>query len=119
MYLDESAKLSITIKDYTGKPVDINVVVRLIAPDGSVVSEKQVTATGDSCTVEMPAGGVTGDRRISVTASGTVGTAKLSRSVETSITIRPSYERYLPYVAIVVVVIIIAAVYVVLRRSKG
>ena len=119
IYSDESAKLSITVKDYTGKPIDANVVVRLIAPDGSVVSEKQVTATGGSCTVEMPAEGVTGDCRISVTASGTVGTAKLSRSVETSITIRPSYERYLPYVAIVVVVIIIAAVYVVLRRGKG
>ncbi len=119
IYSDESAKVTITVKDYTGKPVDADVTVQLITPDGKVVSEVTTKATGGTCTVELPAKGATGDCKISVIAKGTVGVATLSRSTEVTLSIRPSYERYLPYVAIVIVVVVVAAIYVMVRRGKG
>ncbi|MEM2794661.1 MAG: ABC transporter substrate-binding protein [Thermofilaceae archaeon] len=120
LYAGDPFTITTTVKDYTGTALANATVTVQLTRDGNVV--KTVTATHVGSGVyqaTIDTSGLEGNFDVWVSGSATVGGGSFNKTVSVKVTIRPAWERYLPFIAsgIIVVIVAVAAFLFLKRRS--
>ena len=120
LFEGQKLEVEISVKDYTGSPSTNATVTINLEQNGKVA--KSVTATHQGNGVykaSIDTSGLTGDYTISVAAKATIGGVELTRTVTATVTIKPAWEQYLPYVVLLIVIVVIAvAVFYYMKKKK-
>lgn len=119
LYEGDQLTVDVSVSDYLGTAVEDATVDVAILRDGDTTdSESASGGAGGEYSATFATSGLTGAYTISVTAETRVELLTFSRTVTTELSIRPLWERYLPYIGVAVIVVIGVAVFVILRGRK-
>ncbi|MCD6445138.1 hypothetical protein J7L70_09160 [Candidatus Bathyarchaeota archaeon] len=117
LYAGDVLDVSATVQDYTGSPATNATVLVEILQDGSVVKSVSATHTGNGVyTASVDTGDLSGTYTVRVTASAEILGYTFTKSAEASLTVKPAYEKYLPYIIVVAVIVVIVVIVIALRR---
>ncbi|MCD6209090.1 MAG: hypothetical protein J7J67_02760, partial [Thermoproteales archaeon] len=121
LFEGQKLEVEISVKDYTGAPSTNASVIVNLEQNGKVAKSATATHQGNGAyKASVDTSGLTGDYTISVVAKATIGGVELERTVTTTVTIKPAWEQYLPYIVLLLVIIIIAvAVFYYMKKKKA
>ncbi|MEM3138366.1 MAG: ABC transporter substrate-binding protein, partial [Thermofilaceae archaeon] len=122
LYEGDSLQITVKLTDYTGTALtNATVSLQLISDDNVVKSVSAAHKGGGVYEASLDTAGLSGSFKALVRSSAVIAGTSFEKEVPVSITIRPAWERYLPYIAlgaIGIAVVIIAVLYLT-RRKKS
>jgi len=121
LYAGDELKVTVTVKDYTGKPLPNATVTIDLVSGGTVVRSSTATHTGNGTyEATIDTSGLSGSYVVKATAVATLGGIAFTRAQTLQLTVRAAWERYLPFIAagvIVIIAIIIVMLFLMRRRA--
>ncbi len=119
LYEGDPLAVDVSVTDYLGVAIeDADVSVVILRDGDSVSSEAATGGAGGAYSASFDTAGLTGDYTVSVTAETKVELLTFSRTETSALSIRPLWEKYLPYIGVAVIVVIGVAVFVILRARR-
>lgn len=122
VYEGEPLQVTIKVKDYAGKPLSNATVNVALVKGGSTLKSATATLVGEGTyAATIDTSGVSGDVSVSISVAASIGGGVFERQASAPASVRPAWEKYLPYIAVAAVVAvaaIAAALYVARKRRK-